>query len=97
MNQERLLTIIIAPHVSEKSTVSAELHNQIVFKVRKDAAKREIIKAIKLLFDVDVIKINTLNVKGKSKRHGRYLGVKSDWKKAYVTLGKGHDIDFGQA
>jgi len=96
MNQERLLSIIMAPHISEKATISAEVRNQVVFKVRPDAKKAEIAKAIKLLFDVDVIKVGTLNVKGKLKRHGRYLGAKSDWKKAYVTLPEGHDIDFGQ-
>jgi len=97
VNSERLLEIILAPHISEKSTLAAERRGEIAFKVKRDARKGEISGAIELLFSVDVIKVRTLNVKGKLKRHGRYSGKKSNWKKAYVTLAKGHDIDFGQS
>ncbi|MBT5229831.1 MAG: 50S ribosomal protein L23 [Methylococcales bacterium] len=97
MNQERLLSIIIAPHVSEKSTICAELNNQVVFKVLKNASKKEISAAVNLLFEVDPLAVRVLNVKGKSKRSGKYLGKRGNWKKAYVTLPEGKDLDFGQS
>lgn len=97
MNQERLLSIILAPHVSEKASVCAETKNQIVFKVVKDATKREISAAVKLMFEIDPLSVQVLNVKGKAKRHGRHMGKRSDWKKAYVTLPQGKEIDFGQS
>lgn len=91
---ERLHQIILAPVVSEKSTRSAEKHNQVVFKVLRDARKPEIKAAVEKLFNVKVEAIRTLNVKGKSKRFGASMGVRSDWKKAYVTLAEGQEIDF---
>ena len=91
---ERLHQIILAPVVSEKSTRSAEKHNQAVFKVLRDARKPEIKAAVEKLFNVKVEAIRTLNVKGKSKRFGASMGVRSDWKKAYVTLPAGQEIDF---
>jgi large subunit ribosomal protein L23 len=91
---ERLHQIILAPVVSEKSTRSAEKHNQAVFKVLRDARKPEIKAAVEKLFNVKVEAIRTLNVKGKSKRFGASMGVRSDWKKAYVTLAEGQEIDF---
>lgn len=94
MNQERLLKVLLAPHVSEKSTVSAELSNTLVFKVLKDANKAEIKSAVEKLFEVEVSGVRTVNVKGKTKRHGMTFGKRKDWKKAYVTLKEGHDIDF---
>ena len=94
MNQERLLKVILAPHVSEKSTVSAELNNTLVFKVATDADKTEIKSAVEQLFEVEVTGVRTVNVKGKTKRHGMRMGKRKDWKKAYVTLKEGHDIDF---
>ena len=94
MNQERLLKVILAPHVSEKSTVSAEANNTLVFKVTTDAAKAEIKAAVEQLFEVEVAGVRTVNVKGKTKRHGMRMGKRKDWKKAYVTLKEGHDIDF---
>jgi large subunit ribosomal protein L23 len=91
---ERLHQIILAPVVSEKSTRSAEKHNQAVFKVLRDARKPEIKAAVEKLFNVKVEGIRTLNVKGKTKRFGASTGVRSDWKKAYVTLAEGQEIDF---
>lgn len=94
MREERLLKVILAPHVSEKATVSAENNNTVVFKVAKDASKSEIKAAVEKLFEVEVTGVRTLNVKGKTKRFGARVGKRSDWKKAYVTLGEGADIDF---
>ena len=94
MNQERLMTVLLGPHVSEKGTVLAEKHNQIVFKVRRDASKAEIRAAVELMFEVKVDGVQVINQKGKSKRFGRFMGKRSDWKKAYVRLAEGHDIDF---
>jgi large subunit ribosomal protein L23 len=91
---ERLHQIILAPVVSEKSTRAAEKHNQAVFKVLRDARKPEIKAAVEKLFNVKVEAIRTLNVKGKTKRFGASMGVRSDWKKAYVTLAEGQEIDF---
>jgi large subunit ribosomal protein L23 len=91
---ERLHQIILAPVVSEKSTRAAEKSNQAVFKVLRDARKPEIKAAVERLFNVKVEAIRTLNVKGKSKRFGAFSGVRSDWKKAYVTLAEGQEIDF---
>lgn len=91
---ERLHKIILAPVVSEKSTRAAEKSNQAVFKVLRDARKPEIKQAVEKLFNVKVEGVRTLNVKGKSKRFGAFSGVRSDWKKAYVTLAEGQEIDF---
>lgn len=94
MNEERLLKVLRAPHVSEKSTMAAETNNTVVFKVAKDANKAEIKAAVEKLFEVEVEGVRTVNVKGKTKRHGMSFGKRSDWKKAYVVLKEGQDIDF---
>ena len=94
MNQERILDILKSPHVSEKSTLVAESENQIVFKVAVDATKLEIKRAVESLFEVEVNSVTTLNVKGKTKRHGQQMGRRVNWKKAYVSLKDGQDIDF---
>jgi large subunit ribosomal protein L23 len=94
LHQERLMTVIQGPHLSEKSAIAAENGNQVVFKVRTDATKTEIRQAVELLFDVKVDAVSVVNVKGKSKRFGRTLGRRSDWKKAYVRLADGSEIDF---
>ena len=91
---ERLHQIILAPVVSEKSTRVAEKRNQAVFKVLPDARKPEIKEAVEKLFSVKVKSVATLNVKGKTKRFGQTVGKRSDWKKAYVTLAEGQEIDF---
>ncbi|GAC15975.1 50S ribosomal protein L23 [Aliiglaciecola lipolytica] len=94
ISEERLLKVLLAPHVSEKSTMAAEGNNAVVFKVVKDANKAEIKAAVEKLFEVEVSSVRTLNVKGKTKRHGQSFGKRSDWKKAYVVLKEGQDIDF---
>ncbi len=94
ITEERLLKVLLAPVVSEKSTMAAESNNTVVFKVVTDAAKREIKAAVEKLFEVEVTSVRTVNVKGKTKRHGARFGRRSDWKKAYVTLKDGSEIDF---
>jgi len=94
MNEERLLKVLVAPHVSEKSTLAAEAGNTVVFKVAKDATKAEVKAAVQKLFEVEVEGVRTVNVKGKTKHHGSSFGKRSDWKKAYVSLKEGQDIDF---
>jgi len=94
MNNERMSRILIAPVGSEKSTRAADQGRQMVFKVLPDASKPEIRKAVEKMFDVTVTAIQVSNVKGKVKRFGQTLGRRSDWKKAYVTLAEGSDIDF---
>jgi len=97
MNEERLLQVLLAPHVSEKATVAADSANQHVFKVATDASKAEVKAAVEKLFNVKVAKVQVVNVKGKSKRFGQRLGKRSDWRKAYVSLEAGQDIDFAGA
>jgi large subunit ribosomal protein L23 len=94
MNQERLMKVLLAPHISEKSSIAADLNNQIVFKVATDATKPEIKQAVELLFDVKVDRVQVSNVKGKTKRFGAKMGRRNDWKKAYITLQEGQEIDF---
>lgn len=93
-NRERLMTIIKGPHVSEKTSIAAELHNQVAFKVRTDATKQEIRQAVELLFEVNVDEVQVINCRGKIKRHGRSWGQRAAWKKAYVKLAEGSHIDF---
>jgi large subunit ribosomal protein L23 len=95
MNQERLLQVLLAPHVSEKSATVGERNNQYVFKVVSDATKPEIKNAVEKLFSVSVASVQVANMKGKSKRFGSFQGRRSDWKKAYVTLAAGQEINFG--
>ena len=94
MNQQELMNVLLEPRVTEKSTRAAELNNQITFKVRKDASKADVKAAVELMFEVEVDSVQVTNVKGKQKRFGQRLGNRSDWKKAYVTLKPGFDIDF---
>ena len=94
MNQERIMKILIAPIVSEKSTRLADSHRQYAFKVMTDAKKPEVRKAVELMFDVKVSGVQIANVRGKVKRFGQSFGKRADWKKAYVTLAEGHDINF---
>jgi len=95
MNKDRLMQIIVSPVISEKSTVAAEESNQFVFRVLKNASKPEISRAVELMFNVEVDQVRVLNGKGKTKRQGATTGRRSDWKKAYIKLKPGHDIDFG--
>jgi len=94
MNQERILKVLVEPHVSEKSSVVGELYNQVVFKVLPGASKPEVKAAVESLFDVQVTDVNIVNIKGKQKRFGRMDGRRSSVKKAYVTLMPGQEIDF---
>jgi large subunit ribosomal protein L23 len=93
MNQERIFQILKTPHISEKSAVLGDSANQAVFQVASDAKKAEIKEAVEQLFSVKVAAVRTVNVKGKSKRQGARRGKRSDWKKAYVSLEQGHEID----
>ena len=97
MNQERLLKVILAPVVSEKSNMLAEKRNQMVFKVLKDATKTEIKAAVEQLFNVQVASVTTATTKGKAKRFGRIIGRRSDVKKAYVSLAAGQELDLEAA
>lgn len=94
IQQERLLNVLKAPHISEKATNNAEKGNTIVFKVALDANKVEIANAVEQLFEVKVDSVRTVVVKGKTKRRGAKMGRRSDWKKAYVTLQEGQSLDF---
>jgi large subunit ribosomal protein L23 len=89
-----LFEVIRAPHVSEKGTRVADKHQQIVFEVRPDATKPLIKAAVEKMFNVQVERVTVLNVRGKRKATGRSIGKRSDWKKAYVRLKPGQDIDF---
>jgi len=93
MNQQRLMNVILAPVVSEKSNLLAEKRNQMTFKVLRDATKPEIKAAVELLFGVEVASVTTVTTKGKVKRFGRTLGRRSDVKKAYVNLAAGQELD----
>ncbi|KKO47680.1 MULTISPECIES: 50S ribosomal protein L23 [Arsukibacterium] len=94
IREERLLKVILAPHVSEKATNAAENNNTIVFKVSTTSTKADIKAAVEKLFETEVVGVRTVNVKGKTKRTGARMGKRSDWKKAYVTLKEGSEIDF---
>ncbi|SEL46749.1 large subunit ribosomal protein L23 [Atopomonas hussainii] len=97
MNQERVFKVLLGPHISEKASILADSKKQFVFKVATDATKLEIKKAVEQLFEVKVAEVAVLNVKGKTKRTARGLGKRNDWKKAYVSLQPGQDIDFASA
>ena len=97
MKQNGLMNVVQSPVVSEKSTNSAEIDRQYVFRVEKSANKLQIKKAVELMFEVEVQCVTTLNVIGKTKRMGRSVGKRADWKKAYVKLKPGFDIEFASA
>jgi large subunit ribosomal protein L23 len=94
MNFDRAANILLSPHVTEKATLIGDTSNQFVFKVIQDAEKGEIKHAVETMFNVQVDSVRTLNVKGKTKRFGWRMGKRKNWKKAYVRLKPGHDIDF---
>lgn len=94
MNQERMYKILQAAHISEKATVIADERNQFVFKVAKDATRPEIKEAVEKIYKVDVQDVTVLNVKGKVKRNMRGESRRPGWKKAYVRIAEGQDIDF---
>lgn len=94
MSNAQLIDVLDAPIISEKSTIAAEKENRFVFKIKTHATKKQVKKAVEALFQVEVESVHVLNVKGKKKRFGRTLGQRSDWKKAYVKLKPGFDINF---
>jgi large subunit ribosomal protein L23 len=93
-NRERLMQVLLGPHVSEKATSLAEAANQVVFKVRSDATKIDIRKAVELLFEVKVERVSVVRIPAKKKRFGQRAGARRAWKKAYVRLAPGQDINF---
>jgi large subunit ribosomal protein L23 len=97
MNQERVFQVLLGPHVSEKAAIVADVNNQYVFKVAVDATKLEVKKAVEQLFKVNVNDVQTLKVKGKVKRNKYGYSRRPSWKKAYVRLEQGQDIDFATA
>ncbi|HYM32648.1 MAG TPA: 50S ribosomal protein L23 [Candidatus Cybelea sp.] len=92
MNRDKMYDTILGPVVTEKSTRGSE-HNQVTFRVPLDATKPEIKAAVEGLFNVKVVAVNTLRVRGKQKRFKGHLGQRSDWKKAMITLAEGQNID----
>ncbi len=96
MNQERLMTVLVAPIVSEKATMVAEKNGHVAFRVLQDATRDEIKAAVELLFKVQVESVQVSNVHGKRKRFGVHAGRRRNWKKAYVCLKPGQEINFAQ-
>lgn len=94
MSNERLMKVLLGPHISEKTTLLADANQQFVFKVLPDATKTEIKKAVELMLEVKVDSVQVANVKGKRKRFGQIPGRRASWKKAYVKLQEGQDLDF---
>ena len=95
-NQERLMTVLLAPVISEKATQIADKHDQVVFRVAPDATKPEVKAAVELMFKVQVDSVQISNVHGKEKRFGRFVGRRRGWKKAYVCLKPGQELNFAQ-
>jgi len=95
-NQERLMQVLLAPVVSEKSTFIGEKRNQYVFHVASNATKPEIKAAVEFMFKTQVKSVSILNVRGKQKRFGRFMGKRASWKKAYVALQAGQEINFAE-
>lgn len=94
LNPQRLMQVILEPLVSEKSTFVADQHRQVVFNVMPDATKPQIKAAVELVFKVQVQNVTVSNIKGKRKRFGKYMGRRKNWKKAYVCLAPGQEINF---
>jgi large subunit ribosomal protein L23 len=94
MNQQRLMQVLLAPQISEKATYVADKHEQVVFRVVPDATKPEVKAAVELLFKVTVKSVQIAVVKGKQKKFGRFMGSRKNWKKAYVCLNAGQEINF---
>ena len=94
MNPERLYTVLLEPHISEKVSILGDTANQYGFRVAPDATKAEIKEAVEQLFEVTVESVSTLNVKGKRKRHANGISRRKNWKKAYVRIAAGQEIDY---
>ncbi len=97
MNQERLFKVLLGRHITEKASMTSGAAAQVVFKVATDVNKLEVKKAVEKLFEVKVDDVRVANVKGKTRRTKTGMGRRSDWKKAYVRLAEGQDIDFSVA
>jgi large subunit ribosomal protein L23 len=93
-DESRLARVLVEPIVSEKATTVAEKHNQVLFKVLRDATKPEIKAAVELMFKVEVDAVRTINQRGKEKKFGKSMGRRDHIKKAYVSLKKGHELNF---
>lgn len=94
MNDQRLYSVLLAPHVSEKTATAAEMEDRHTFRVATTATKLEVRRAVEKLFDVKVKSVQIVNVRGKNKRFGQTMGKRSDWKKAVVRLVEGQDLDY---
>jgi large subunit ribosomal protein L23 len=94
MSRERLATVLVAPHITEKTAIAMQNANQYAFKVRRDANKTEIKQAVEMMFDVKVSGVQVANEPGKDRRFGNRIGRTQDWKKAYVRLVDGQAIDY---
>ncbi|MBK7252088.1 MAG: 50S ribosomal protein L23 [Gammaproteobacteria bacterium] len=94
MSKERLMTVLLAPHVTEKTSLAMQNHNQYTFRVRRDASKTDIRQAVELMFGVKVRGVQVANEPGKARRFGGTTGRTQDWKKAYVSLAEGQTIDY---
>ncbi|HIF19225.1 MAG TPA: 50S ribosomal protein L23 [Gammaproteobacteria bacterium] len=94
MRHDQIRTILIEPHVSEKTTLLNQENGQIAFKVRSDSNKKQIKRAVEEMFNVKVSSVKTVSVKGKKKRMGMRSGKTNDWKKAYIKLAEGQKLDF---
>ena len=94
IKNSQTLNAILAPQITEKATFIADKYNQVAFKVKKNATKDKVKQAIELMFKVEVTAVNLLNMKGKTKRRGNNYGKRADWKKAYVSLKPGQEINF---
>ncbi|MGB7990038.1 MAG: 50S ribosomal protein L23 [Candidatus Methylophosphatis roskildensis] len=95
-NQNRLLQVLLAPQISEKATFIADKNEQVIFRVASDATKPEVKAAVELLFKVEVESVQIANVKGKEKRFGKFMGRRQGWKKAFVCLKPGQEINFAE-
>ncbi|MBK6975583.1 MAG: 50S ribosomal protein L23 [Sterolibacteriaceae bacterium] len=95
-NQNRLLQVLLAPQISEKATFIADKNEQVIFRVASDATKPEVKAAVELLFKVEVESVQMANVKGKEKRFGKFMGRRQGWKKAFVCLKPGQEINFAE-
>ncbi|MEM7358632.1 MAG: 50S ribosomal protein L23 [Pseudomonadota bacterium] len=96
LSKDRLYQVLVAPVVTEKSTLAAENHGHVVFHVAQRATRNDVKAAVEEAFEVEVESVKILNVKGKTKRFGRTLGQRADRKKAYIRLKEGSDIDFAE-
>lgn len=94
MSSERLTTVLVAPHITEKTALAMQNNNQYAFRVRRDANKTEVKQAVELMFDVKVAAVQVVNEPGKTRRFGKGTGRTQDWKKAYVRLMAGQAIDY---